>query len=206
MEEITITRALAELKLLDDRIQKKIDTSEFVHFLSKKNKTTLDTQDLTLIVKGNYQSINDLIERRKRLKSAIILSNAKTFVKLNGEELTVAEVIERKQLTNLYRNLLEKMKRNRESVINMTERQNLQMEGELNKILEINFGKANNLKTNADDIETISKTYRENNKAEVFDPLNVDQKIMDLENIIYQYETESNFILSESNAITKILI
>jgi hypothetical protein len=203
MEEITITRALAELKLLDNRINKKIYDSEFVQILSKKSRHNVDSPS---ILKGNFQSITDLINRRKNIKSAIILSNAKTKVKLNGEEITVAEVIERKQLVEFYKALLDKMKRNREQVLTQVERQNQQMEADLQKILEINFGKSNNLKTNSDDIETISKTYRENNKTDVIDPLNIEQKIIDIENIIDQYETESNFVLSESNAITKIYV
>ena len=46
MEEITITRALAELKLLDSRINKKINESEFVFFISKKNKNNVNQKTL----------------------------------------------------------------------------------------------------------------------------------------------------------------
>lgn len=59
-------------------------------------------------------------------------------------------------------------------------------------------------RTNSDDIENISKTYREHNKAEVLDGVGIDSKINEVEELINRYETESNFVLSESNAITKI--
>ena len=204
MEEITITRALAELKLLDSRIQKKINESDFVFFISKKNKSNVNQDTLVSNSKSSVQSITDLIERRKNLKKSIILSNAVTKVKLANEEMTVAEVIERKQLVTYYKLFSAKMKLNRESVLNQVERQNQLMDTDLQKILEINFGKNSTSRTNSDDIDNISKTYRELNKAEVLDGIGVDVKIKEIEELISRYETESNFVLSESNATTKI--
>lgn len=205
MEEITITRALAELKLLDSRIHKKIVESTFMFLLSKKQKN-LNMENLSRSSVSNLQSIEDLIERRKRIKNGIIISNATTKVKFNGKEVTVAEVIESKQLLEYYNSLVDKLKRDRESVMTQVERQNQIMENDLQKILEINFGKSSNLKTNSDDIENISKTYREHNRTEVIDCIKIDEKIREIEEIISSIETESNFVLSESNAITKIRV
>lgn len=204
MEEITITRALAELKLLDSRILKKINESEFVFFISKKNKNNVNQDTLVANSKSAMQSITDLIERRKNLKSAIIMSNSTTKVKLGDEEMTVAEVIERKQLVEYYKAFLARMKQNRENVLVNVERQNQALEVDLQKILEINFGKNSTARTNSDDIENISKTYRDHNKAEVLDGVGIDNKINQVEELINRYETESNFVLSESNATTKI--
>jgi len=206
MEEITITRALAELKLLDSRISKKTSESDFAFLLSKKNKSNVNTETLTTNARASFQSIVDLIKRRQTLKSAIILSNAHTRVKLNGEDLTVAEVIECKQLVDLYKALLLKLKQNRETIVNQVERNNQQLELDLQKLLEINFGKSSNSKTNTDDIENISKTYREQNKSEMLDCVNIDSKIKEVEELINKYETETNFVLSESNATTKIRV
>jgi hypothetical protein len=203
-ESISITRALAELKLLDNRIEKKINENDFVFFVSKKK--TLNIDQTNRLTNSNYQSIIDLITRRSKLKNAIILSNSKTMVKLGNKSLTVAEVIETKQIIPFYKNLLYKLKTNLANVNNQVEKHTLAMEVDLQKILEINFGKSNNLKTNSDDIDTISKTYRDNNKAEMLDCIDVSNKIKELEYIIEQYETESNFVLSESNAITHIEI
>ena len=206
MEEITITRALAELKLLDSRIQKKTQESDFVFLLSKRNKSNVNVETLTNNAKGSFQSVVDLIKRRQSLKSAIILSNASTKVKLNGQDMTVAEVIECKQLVELYKSLLSKLQQNRTNVISQVERNNQQMETDLQKLLEINFGKSSNAKTNTDDIENISKTYREQNKTEMLDCINIDSKIKEVSELIEQYEKEANFVLAESNATTKIKV
>ena len=206
MEEITVTRALAELKLLDSRIQKKTLESDFVFLLSKKNKSNVNTDTLTNNAKGSFQSVLDLIKRRQTLKSAIILSNASTKVKLNNQDMTIAEVIECKQLVGFYKALLTKLQQNRSSVVSQVERNNQQMEADLQKLLEMNFGKSSNSKTNADDIENISKTYRDQNKSEMLDCVNIDSKIVYISELIEQYEKEANFILAESNAITKIKV
>lgn len=203
---MTITRALAELKLLDSRIDQKIASGEFVYMLSKKNRSNVNPESLKTTSVASYQSITDLIKRRNRIKSAIILSNANTKVILNNEEMTVAEVIEQKQLINFYRNLYGKLKEQRQDIKTQVERVNCQVDSELQKILEINFGKSSGNKTNVDDIENISKTYRDHNCASMLDCINVDSKIVELEQLINIYETEANFVLSESNALTRISV
>ena len=206
MDTMTITRALAELKLLDSRIDQKIASGEFVYMLSKKNRSNVNPESLKITSVASYQSITDLIKRRNRIKSAIILSNANTKVTLNNEEMTVAEVIEQKQLINFYRNLYSKLKEQRQDIKTQVERVNCQVDSELQKILEINFGKSSGNKTNVDDIENISKTYRDHNCASMLDCINVDSKIVELEQLINIYETEANFVLSESNALTRISV
>jgi hypothetical protein len=205
-ETISITRALAELKLLDSRIGKKIEERDFVFLASKKNRHQIVPEVISKDIRSTYQSITDLIQRRNKIKSAIILSNAVTKVKLKNEEMNVAEVIERKSILPYYRTLLTKLKRNKEMVLNHLERNNQSLEHDLQTILEINFGKQSNNKTNPDDIENISKAYRDANRSEIIDPLQIDQKIKEIEEMIEVYETESNFVLSESNATTKIKI
>lgn len=203
MEELTITRALAELKLLDKRITKKIESSNFISWKSRKNNN-FNSDAFTANSIADYQSILDLVNRRNRIKSAMILSNANTKVMLGENEITVAEVIERKQNVQYWKSLYEKLRMNRESTMNTVERNNQQMESELHRILELNFGKTSSTKTNSDDIENISKAYRESNKSEIVDPIGIDQKMKDLEKLVDEYEREANFVLSESNATTKI--
>ena len=205
-EQITITRALSELKLLDARINKKTEESDFVFLVSRKNKSNMNQESMTANAKASYQSITDLIKRRQVIKSAIILSNATTIVKLKDMTMTVAEVIECKQLVDFYKNLLQKLKNNRESVLSQVERTNSQVETDLQHLLEISFGKTSNQRTNTDDIENISKTYREQNKSEMLDCVSIDAKIKEVEELVEQYENETNFVLAESNAITKITV
>jgi hypoxanthine phosphoribosyltransferase len=205
-ETLTITRALSELKLLDKRIAKKVTECTFTSVISKKNKHLVNQDQFSSNAKEDYQSIDDLIKRYNKIKSAIILSNSVTDVKLGNDVLTVAEVIERKQSLHYKKRLLEQLKRNRELSNTTMQHSNQQMEGDLQRLLETSFGKTSNNKTNADDIENISKAFRESNQSRVLDPIGVDVKITELEKEIDEYDREANFVLSESNALTKIAL
>lgn len=57
-----------------------------------------------------FQQINDLISFRQKLKSALILSNATTKVKICGREMTIAEVIEEKNAIKHKQELLRRLK------------------------------------------------------------------------------------------------
>lgn len=206
MEELSITRALAELKLLDSRIMKKITSTTYVTVKSNKHNKNFNYDQYEQNTKSDYQSLMDLINRRHKIKSAIILSNATTEVKLGNETFTIAEIIERKQMIVAYKALFDKMKNDRELTRTQIETNNQRIETDLQRILEVSFGKSSNNKTNAQDIETISVTYRKENNYEIFDPLNIDNKLKDIEALIDNYDREANFVLSESNALTKVKI
>jgi hypothetical protein len=203
---MSLIRALDEVVLLDKRIAKKTSESAFMGLVSKKNRAIVNPEEFAAGCKADWQSITDLISRRNRIKSAIILSNATTIVKVAGESITVAEVIERKKSLALQRELLAKLKSTRESVMRQVEQHNSSMDCELQKLLEIHFGKSGNSKTNASDIEDISKPFRENNAARLLDPIAIDARIKELESYIDEFEREAKFTLSESNAITKIVV
>src|SRR5690554_4907003 len=97
--EMTITRGLSELKLINDRIQRKINDARFAVGNKNNNKKIdgMTIEEFNKNAKSQYQSIQDLIERRKKIKSAIVDSNAKTVVTIAGKEMTVASAIERKE-------------------------------------------------------------------------------------------------------------
>lgn len=209
--QLSIIRALDEVQVLDKRIEKKVSEASFLAMFSKKNRQTLLPEQFGHSAKADFQSINDLITRRNTIKSAILASNATTFVVVAGERLTIAEVIERKKSLVLQTTLLQKMKTQRESVLRAIETNNVQMDSELQKLLEIHFGKgggssSNRANSSSGDVEEISKSFRENNSAKLLDPIGVDSKIKELEAYVDQFQREIKFILSESNAITKITI
>jgi hypothetical protein len=207
-ETITITRALAELKLLDKKIKDEIyDQPLFIACKSKKQKQShFNFEAFTTEAKATYQSINDLISRRNKIKSAIIMSNANTTVKIGNLTLTVAEVIERKHILVYKTELRNVLKAQRESVRSQVEKNNQLVDTELQSLLATSFGKSTNGKINVEDIENISKTYRDNNESIIVDPINIDLRIKELDTEIELLEKEANFVLSESNAITYITI
>ena len=97
-EKMTVHKALAELKTMDDRISKAIRSTTYVlavkHSAEKINGVKVN--DFKDQMRSGYQKVTDLIKRRDAMKRAVVLSNATTKVKIGDTEYTVAEAIEMK--------------------------------------------------------------------------------------------------------------
>jgi hypothetical protein len=196
--EITITRALAQLKTLSERIDNTLEKSVLITYKHRGNIERNMTEH-------NLQKVRDLIAYRKRLKAAIVKSNANTTVSIDGDCCTVAEAIERKSSIDLEKRVLLKMKRELAEVTRTVESHNQQVQKKLDRLLEVEFGK-DQVKSNVENMETISESYLRNNRAEIIDPLRIEEKITQLEENILKFESEVDLVLSESNAITKIYV
>lgn len=199
MESISITRALSELKLLDKRIQKGIKDADFLSYeINKKNALK------TFQPKEQLQSVEDLITRRSLLKAKIMESNAKTVVKIAGKDMLVIEAIEMKETIQYKKSLLNTLQSTRKSVRSKIESINEDVKYRLDGLLQANFGKES--KTKDSETDAISKPFLERNEAKEVDLIDIDKKIDELENEILSFESEVDFILSESNSLTKIEI
>jgi hypothetical protein len=204
--EMSITRGLAELKLLDKRIEKAIHSTNYAGACVGKKPITPYTsnEQFENEVRSAYQSVQDLINRRQTIKSAIVDSNAKTVVKIGETEMTVAEAIERKSSIEYDKTLLGKLKSDYNNTLVQIERHNENVNNKLDKHLETIFGKDGKDKTG--EMESVSKAFKAENEAKLVDPLKIKEVIDKLEYEIDEFENECDFVLSESNTITKITI
>ena len=90
-EKMLVTQALNELKLLDSRINREIRTASFVSAAKKSEKKVtpnVTKEEFNTNAKSEMQSIEDLIDRRARIKKATVASNAVTTLEVNGETMT----------------------------------------------------------------------------------------------------------------------
>lgn len=198
MTEVSITRALVELKTLDSRIQKKMDSSVFVSFKGQFHQPADGVKEAV----SNFQSVNDLIERRKNIKSAIITSNATTKISICGTEMTIAEAIETKSSIKHKKNLLAILKTQYGNVVNQVENIN----SRVRKDLENKSSRDADKDRQQMSLEDFSKMYINLHGVELFDPLKISQKIEQLEQFITQFQQEVDYVLSEKNATTMIKI
>ena len=199
MEKITITRALAELKLLDKRIAKAISEGKFVSY-SINGKNAINTFKPS----EEKQSIEALIARRATIKAAIMKSNATTKVTIGNVEMLVIDAIEMKETIKYKENFLQQLKSQQNNIRYTIASTNENVNARLDKLLEANFGKES--KTKADEMEAISKPFLERNEAKLEDPLNIDSLIESLSEEILAFTSNVDYALSESNALTQIEI
>lgn len=200
MSEITVTRALAELKTLHKRIQKLTTDTTFIstRILGRAWRDHADES------KSNFQALTDLIRRYEAIKFAIIQSNAKVQVHIAGVTYTVAEAIAKKESLQHQRQLLEQLRKQRNTVTQQVEYHTQDVQRKLDNLLERNFSK--DRKVDESDIKTITDAFLKNNKIDTVDPLGLDGVITTLDEEIQEFSKEVDFTLSESNAMTKIVV
>ena len=200
--DYTITEALQELKLLSSRISKLITTTSFVNTIRSE-----DIKNRDLICKdsaANFQSVNELISRRARIKSSIMQSNATTTVEIAGKTYTVAEAIATKEFINDKQNLLDVLKNQKAVVSNQVNNYNTDRQRKIDALINSSFGRDSSQKNNSEDISTITDMYVKKNYIELIDPIKIDDKIKELETDIENFKHQVDYKLSYINAITKI--
>ena len=200
---ISVTRALAELKTLDDRISKAANNGYIAMTVGGKVVGTNRTQDeVEKAVKESYQSFNDLVTRRNKLKCAIVKSNAETKVKIGDKELTVAEAIERKNSIVFEEQMIQSLSVQLRQATAQVEKVNAEANQRLNQMLEVNLGK--DRKTSEEDYEAISKPFMAKNEAKLVDPLKLEELVQKLQVSVDDFKLNVDFALSEVNALTQI--
>ena len=209
VETMTIHKWLAELKILDGRIKKEIQNGLYCAANKHSNDKIngIPIEDFKKAVQGTYDKITDLINRRKAIKKAVVLSNAKTTVKIADVEYTVAEAIEMKnhgiELEALLINAMDKQYQQAQAEVNRQNGYNL--EERADQYVTAIYGQKEG-KTNSADIDKVRKDFLEANSYEIVDPINVPEKAEALRQKIYAFMADVDSALSVSNALTEITI
>lgn len=201
-QKMSITQALAELKLLDKRLSKQLDNPCWID-VSTVSKP-VDADKLKNRATSEYQSFLALVTRRDTIKRAIVLSNATTRVTIDKWEGTVAEAIEHKKSIQYKQNLLDVMKGQLVQARVNYEAQKSSVDTRLERLLQSELGK--DVKTNPETITALSTSFRNNNKVELVDPLDLASKIATLESEIDSFETNVDWVLSEANGRTMVSV
>lgn len=201
--KMSVHRGLAEIKLYDSKITSAFRNT-FVVFnkVSNKNiggKTIGEVKDS---IKGNFDSVVALIENRKRVKQAIVGSNARTVVRIGGIDYTVAEAIERKASIKYDLDFLATLKNQYTQANNQVEMQNAQLPAKLETYLASVLGEK--ASRDPESVKAHTKVFEDNNKLELIDPAKITDFIAKYENEISEFQTQVDYTLSEINATTFI--
>ena len=210
-ETMTIHKALAELKTMDDRISKAINavtyTMAIKHSAEKINGIPI--ADFKENIKSGYQKVQSLILRRDAMKRAVVMSNATTKVKVGNAEYTVAEAIEMKNHGMEYKKTL------RQKIVSDYRMASSELERNSGEAIEKRAEqyvlsviqaqpKESKMAVDSDAMKALRKDYITNNTYDLIDPLDVTKVIEALMDEITEFETEVDAALSVSNAVTVI--
>jgi hypothetical protein len=209
---MSITRALAELKRLDDKISRAIAGATFIGVqvglesqAQVYNAKGTTVEQLKGTIQGAYDSVTELFNQRAKIKAEIVKSNAKTLVKVGASEMSVAEAIELKKSIENKRNLLSVMKRQAVSAQQMVSQLDAKLEADIDSNLKTVYG-SDKTKQEAGAFDMIAKPQRAAKAPSLIDPIKLTDKIALVEEEVSVVDTELDFTLSESNARTEITV
>lgn len=204
--QMSVTRALVELKRLTDRIttesSNKFVLRKFGKPVAKVVGNNAPVADVEKILKGNFDSVQSLISRREKIKSAIVLSNATVKVTVAGNVMTVAEAIELKSSVSLKERLLANMRHQLLSEQNAVDAENSKLEVEINTLLTKMYSSEKGAKATSEQYEAVATPQQNAKLQSLLDPIDVVKQIKILADEVEAIDSELDFILSESNART----
>ena len=210
-EKMTVHKALAELKIIDDRINKAINDGTYVIANKHSNEKIqgVSVNDFKDKMRASYQKATDLINRRNALKRAVVLSNATTKIQVGDVEYTVAEAIELKNHGMEFKSALQKaiayQNAYAQNDINRNSGEAIEKRAE-QYVLSVIQAQPKDAKmaVDSDAMQALRKDYIKNNTYDLIDPLNVSELLAKLTDEINEFNTEVDAALSVSNALTVI--
>jgi len=202
-QTMSIHRALAELKTYDDRITRSTDLNFVIANKKSNDKIAGKTIDeCKQQIKGGLASYYALTENQRRIKAAVVLSNAYTKVKIGGIEYTVAEAIERKSKLHHDESFVMKLKTQFQAQNKKVDTENTALPEKLESYLQSILGEKD--KRTVEDIASHTKAFEDRNKYELIDPCDIAKQIKQIDESISGFKTEVDYVLSEKNATTFI--
>lgn len=209
MSQISITRALAEIKKLTETIGTDISAAKYCYVtkgLGDKqtvNGTSRKAEDLSAEIKANFQSITDKIARRSKLKNLVAVSNALTIVNIGGRDMTVAEAIERKMAIQFDQALYNHVRGQYAQSVALVERNNLALDEQVEKAVQGAYANDKGTVT-VEQYNAVAEPRRAMNLAAVLDPIGIEGWQAKKQAEVNDFLMEVDFVLSESNAKTQV--
>ncbi len=161
-EKMTVHKALAELKVLDDRILAAIGACNLI--TTKKNNQDKvrgkTVAEFTADAKSAYDKATDLIKRRNAInKDAVNVSNANTTVKIGDQEYTVVQAIDKKNHgMDFFKSLRDTMVEQLAKAKTDLERNNDSLQQKAEQFVTGLMGNKD-AKTNGDEFDASVRTY-----------------------------------------------
>lgn len=209
-ENMSIHKAMVELKTLDKRIKDRIRSSTFA-IANKHSNDKVNGEPVAVYkedTQSAYQSVLDMIKRHEAIKRAVVMSNATKKIKVADKEYTVAEAIYMKTQGTVFLDYLkEKIAKDLSNAQANCEIKNSNLDDRAYTHVTNLFGGANDKKmVLTDEMEEERKRFLESQVYELVDPIDAKKQLEELEAKISVFRDEIDAALSCSNAVTEITI
>jgi len=206
-ETMTVHKALCELKVVGDRIDKEVNRLNFLALCrhSTKKIDGVPIENYVDSTKAKYKSVMTLINRRNAIKRAIILSNATTKVTIGGKEYTVAEAIDMKANGMHYMcDILGKIEGQWTRAQATAERENGEKLDARADAYVKSLYEGSDMKNLSKELQELRENFVASQMVDIIDPINVQVEMQSIRDHIDSFTTEVDSALSVSNALTTI--
>jgi hypothetical protein len=209
MTTMTVTDALAELTLLEKRIESARaaldkNTLTAVVGVGKVPVGFQSREEYATQARAALQRVNDLIARRRTIKRAIVRSNASTLVMVAAEEMTVAEAIEMKNFIKYYELVLTTVQSAHLKARKDYETSQERIKERLDKLALEVLGRAE--AANPEQYQSLADSFMAREGVELLDPTNLPREIERRQAFVEDFNSSVDRVLSVSNARTMIEI
>ena len=207
MTTMTVTDALAELTLLEKRIDSArsgLDNNALIAVVEVGKVPTgyKSRQEHATQARAALQRVDALISRRRTIKRSVVLSNASTMVTIAGEEMTVAEAIEMKNFIDYYEGVLNTMQSAYSRARKDYDIAKARVKDRLDKLAIEVLGK----NASAEKYQSLADSFLAREGVELLDPIDIAAKIEDRQTFVEEFNSTVDRVLSISNARTTVEI
>ena len=207
MTTMTVTDALAELTLLEKRIDSAraaLDNNALIAVVEVGKVPTgyKSRQEHASQARAALQRVDALISRRRTIKRSVVFSNASTMVTIAGEEMTVAEAIEMKNFIDYYEGVLNTMQSAYSRARKDYDIAKARVKDRLDKLAIEVLGK----NASAEKYQSLADSFLAREGVELLDPIDIAAKIEDRQTFVEEFNSTVDRVLSISNARTTVEI
>jgi len=205
-EQMTVHKALSELKIIGNRIETAIaDTTVVIANRHSNSKIHgMNISDFVKSMRAKHQSAEDLIKRRDALKRAVVLSNATTKVNITDAEYSVAEAIEMKNTGIEYKkDMLRVMREQYENAKKLCTYENDRLAKKADEYI-MGMYQSKDITKMSEDMQRSRDEYIAQNTYELVETVKILEEIAKLDEEIANFTSEVDSVLSVSNALTII--
>ena len=214
--QITMHRALSQLKTTASRFEKELNSSRFIATTIGQTGTSngRKVDDVVADINASYNAVTDLLANFEKLKLGIIRANSgvssadncANTVDLNGKKMLTAEVIAiQKFIIPMKEKLLNTLAAQLNRVNMSIEHTNARVTSDISNVLAA-VSNGDKTKLTTEQVDALTKAHYANNCEFAVDPLKLADKIRELREEIDNLSVAVDSKLSEVNALTLIEI
>ena len=203
--KMTLHKILSELKTLDKRIEKAIKELDPVTVMrgSKLVSSSLSEEEFKTKALGQYQSVNDLINRKFILRSALLNANCNIKVKVLGNEYSIYQAIEMKEIIRIKKIELSKLQESLRTANILYQRTVDRNDKDLEQQIQF-FCQSSKEESKPEIVKQLTEQMNQLNGVKLLDPIDIQKEIDSLDKMTDEFDSEIDAALSEINSITTV--